>query len=159
MRTTRIAGWSLVLLLVARTIYAQPAPIAVHEHESGGVDVALMEAKRTSGNTITVTWEYRNKTKEKKQLTKERTGWMDPYRLSYGTYLADPPNKLKYPLLTDDERRPIAAKVGVANNFIYLKPEGKIVNWAKYPAPPAAVTKISVFIDGVQPFEDVTIAQ
>lgn len=159
MRASHGLRLSVALLVLAPAMCAQPAPIAVHEHGSGGVDVALMEVKRTSGNTITVTWEYRNKTKERKQLTKERTGWMDPYRLSYETYLADPPNKLKYPLLTDDERRPIAAKVGTPNTFIYLKPEGKIVNWAKYPAPPPTVTKITVFINDVQPFEDVAIVQ
>jgi hypothetical protein len=139
------------------TVCAQPAPIAVHPHEAGGVEVALMEVKRTSGNTITVTWEYRNKTKEPKQLTKERTGWYDPYRLSVGSYLADAPHKIKYELLKDDERRPIAAKVGTPNSFIMVKPMATISNWAKYPGPPAGVRQVTVIIDGVQPFEDVTI--
>jgi len=142
---------------LAPTTLAQPKPIAVHEHEAGDVDVALMEVKRTSGNTITVTWEYRNKSKQPRQLTKERTGWYDPYRLSAGSYLADAPNKMKYELLKDDERRPIAAKVGNPNQYITIKPLGKIVNWAKYPAPPPNVKTVTVIIEGVQPFEDVTI--
>jgi hypothetical protein len=148
---------STVFVLLAVVLLAQPKPIAVHEHEAGDVDVALMEVKRTSGNTITVTWEYRNKTKEPKRLTKERTGWYDPYRLSVGSYLADAPNKMKYELLKDDERRPIAAKVGNPNEYIVLKPMGKISNWAKYPGPPASVGKITIIIEGVQPFEDVPI--
>lgn len=148
---------SAAVAVLLKVAMAQPTPIAVHEHEAGGVDVALLEVKRTSGNTVTVTWEYRNKTKEAKQLTKERTGWYDPYRLSAGSYLADPPNKKKYELLTDNERRPIAARVGVPNQYITLKPMAKISNWAKYPGPPESVSKITVFIDGVQPFEDVTI--
>jgi len=48
-----------------------PAPvaaIAVQDHEVEGVEVALLEVKRASGNTVTIRWQYRNKTAEKKPL-------------------------------------------------------------------------------------------
>jgi hypothetical protein len=56
--------------------------LASAEHEAGGVKVELLEAKRDSPTVVTVRWRYRNETSEAKRLTNERTGWMDPYRLS-----------------------------------------------------------------------------
>ena len=38
---------------------AKAGEIAVQPHQVGGVDLALLEVKRTSGNTLTVKWEYR----------------------------------------------------------------------------------------------------
>ena len=104
---------------------ARAAEIAVEPHAVGGVDLALLEVKRTSGSTLTVKWEYRNKTNEKKRLTEERTGWIDPYRLSYQMYLLDVKNKIKYTVLQDDKRNPIAGKHGAPNKYIFIEPDRK----------------------------------
>ena len=47
---------------------SQPAAIATAEHEVGGVEVALMEVKRTSGDSVTIKFRYTNKTTDKKKL-------------------------------------------------------------------------------------------
>ena len=136
----------------------EPKPIAVHEHEVDGVDVALMDVRRTSSDTVTVKWEYRNKTKVSQALATKSTGWGDPYRLSWSTYLADEEGKVKFPLLRDSEGRPIAAVHGTPVHDITVGPQKTLRAWAKYLVP-ADVKKISVFLTGVEPFENVTIVE
>lgn len=65
----------------------EPAPIAVHEYQLEGVDLALMEVMRTAPGVVTVKWEYRNKTKEPQKLATVSHGWSDPYRLCWDSYL------------------------------------------------------------------------
>ena len=133
--------------------------LGTQEHEVGGVDVTLLEVKRSTGNDITVKWQYHNKTKQAKQLTKQRTGWIDPYRLSSDSYLADPDGRIKYPVLKDTDRRPIASRNGAPNQYITIGPNQTISVWARYGQVPENLTKISVFFDGVAPFEDVPISK
>jgi hypothetical protein len=62
------------------------------------VQATVLEAKRGDGNTVMVKWELENKTGEKKQMTGQRTGWYDPYRLTGGAYFLDLGNRTKYPV-------------------------------------------------------------
>jgi hypothetical protein len=133
--------------------------LGVQEHEVGDVDVLLLEVKRTSGDTLTVRWKYVNKSGERKQLTNQRTGWIDPYRLSYGAYILDAAHKMKYTLLTDPDKRPVAGRHGGQNSFIYLGPKKTLSTWAKFPAVPVGVDKVTIFIPGVPPFEDVPVSK
>lgn len=135
-----------------------PAPtgLGTQDHEISGVEVVLLEVKRTSGDSITVKWLYRNKTQQDKTLSTSSASWVDPYRLSYEAYLIDPVNKKKYLVLKDAEGKPIAARHGSSISV----PAGQLLNtWAKFPAPPADVTKISIYIPHVAPFEDIPISQ
>ena len=132
-------------------------PIAVHEHEAGGVDVALWEVKRTGPDVITVKWSYTNKTGQRKQLTAESTGWPDPYRLVFEGYLMDDDSRTKYPVMTDEKNNPVAPKHGGVNEYIYLGPHQTLKTWAKFAAPPAETKTISVYIPRVEPFENVPI--
>ena len=55
----------------------RPAPVAetdvlgVGVHEVTGVEVALTQVQRASGDTLTVRWSYRNRTQEAKPVTDE----------------------------------------------------------------------------------------
>ena len=148
---------------------AKPAPtdtkpsssegLATQEHEVGGVDVVLLEVKRTAGGTMTVRWKYINKTQEKKQLTNTRTGWIDPYRLSYGAYIIDNANKTKYNLVTDASKHPVAGTHGNQNSYIFLGPKQTLATWAKFPEVPADTEKVTVSIPGVPPFEEVPVSK
>lgn len=141
-------------------VMAQPQPgLATQEHEVGGVDVVLLEVKRASGDTLTVRWQLRNKTQENKELTKGTGSWSDAYRLSLDAYLIDPRNKKKYLVLKDEKGNPIAAKHEAKMKGIGLAPGQSLTTWAKFPAPPANVEKISVYLPGVQPFEDIPIGK
>lgn len=145
-------------LLTAASALAQKN-LGTQEHEVGGVDVTLLEVKRSTGSDVTVKWQYHNKSKETKQLTKQRTGWMDPYRLSSDSYLADPEGRVKYPVLKDSDRRPIASRNGSPNQYITIRPGQTISVWARYGQVRENLAKISFFLDGVAPFEDVPISK
>jgi hypothetical protein len=136
---------------------AKAGEIAVQAHQVGGVDLALLSVERTSGNILTVKWEYRNKTKEKKQLTDQRTGWIDPYRLSSDMYLLDNKHRVKYTVLVDETKHPVAGKHAGQNEYVFVGPKQTLTTWAKFQAPPADVDKLTISIPGVAPFEDVPI--
>ena len=133
--------------------------LGIHEHQVGGVDVVLLELKRTSGDIITARWEYRNNTEEKKQLTDQRSGWLDPYRLAANAYLLDNANRIKLAIMRDPTNHPVTSAVGRQNSYIFLKPKETMKVWAKFQAPDKYVKKVTVAIPGVEPFEDVPIGE
>jgi hypothetical protein len=143
----------------AQTAATQGPFAMVKDFETDGVTVQLLGVKRTSGNTVTVRWRYRNTTNERKQLTDQRTGWIDPYRLSVDAYLLDTANHTKYTVATDVGRTPIAARHGGQNSYIYIAPKQVLTTWAKFQAPPESVDKVTVSIPGVEPWEDVPISK
>lgn len=67
-------------------------------------------------------------------------------------YLLDLQNKKKYFILTDSEKQPLSSRGGKK-----LQAGAKISLWAKFPAPPASVTKITVEVPNTAPFEDLVI--
>ena len=69
-------------------------------------------------------------------------------------YYVDGKNKKKYLVVKDSEDN------AVASNLKYLEIEAGASRggWAKFPAPPAGVDKITVYLPGAPPFEGVTIA-
>jgi hypothetical protein len=130
----------------------------VQEHAVAGIEVALVEARRTSGDTVTVRWRYRNTTSEEKVLSEGGTAWSAVYRLTMDAYLIDAANKKKYLVITDAEKNPIASKHGDWQGVKLAG--GQTLNaWAKFPAPPAEVEKITVNIPDVPPFEDAPIVR
>jgi hypothetical protein len=155
-----LAALSLLTPRPAAALASEGAkkPLASAEHEAGGVTVELLEVKRTASDTVTVKWRYRNTTKEAKKLTKESTGWIDPYRLSSESYLLDEEKKLKFSVARDSDRRPVASRNGEPNSWITLKPGKTIETWAKYLVP-AGTTKVTVSIEGVPPFEGIAVSE
>ena len=134
------------------------AGIATNDHEISGVEVTLLELKRTSGDTITARWRYKNSNPKREELVKGYGG-NDPWKLALDSYLIDGVNKKKYLLLTDANNVPIAGKHGGAGESIFVGPGASLSTWAKYPAPPEHVKKITLYINGVAPFEDIPISQ
>jgi hypothetical protein len=136
---------------------ASPA-IGVNDYEVDGVEVALLSVKRISDGSLTVKWEYRNKTDEPKRLGESFTGMgsSEAYSLVWHAYLADARAKIKYPVAKDENSNPVGTKHG-AGKVVILGPKKTMGTWAKFISVPATVKKISVFIPGTQPFEDVPI--
>jgi hypothetical protein len=136
----------------------EPARVlASADHEVGGVKVELLEVKRDSPTVVTVRWRYRNETDEPKQLTKQRTGSIDAYRLSLNSYLLDQVKRVKYPLSRDTDREPVASRNGEPNRYIVIGPKATINVWAKYIVP-ESTKKVAVAVEGVSPFEDIEIS-
>jgi hypothetical protein len=151
-----IAG--LIVFAALANAQTDPKPIAIHEHEISGVDLVLIEVSRTGPETVTVKWEYRNKTKAPIPLATHSSGWSDPYRLSWDTYLTDEATNAKFPVLKDSDGHPIAAVHGKTFDKIVLGTVKPLKTWAKYNVP-ANVKKVTVVITGAEPFERVAIGE
>jgi hypothetical protein len=140
--------------------HAQPAAaLGVQEHEAGGIDVVLLEVKRTSGDTLTIKWQYNNKTNEKKKLDHGAQAGLDSYRFAGDAYYIDPGTGKKYTVLQDESRNPLGAKQVQFQFGITLTPKQVVPVWAKFQAPPAGVGKVTVYLPGAPPFEDVVVSQ
>ena len=128
-----------------------PAPeadaLSVGVHELTGVEVALTQVQRASGDTLTVRWSYRNRAQEAKPVTGEIGE----------TYLVDPVNRKKYLIVRDANDLPVGGQDGDPNRGGL--PAGQTLTaWAKFAAPAEEVEHISVYIPNVSPFEDIPIS-
>ena len=135
-------------------------PLATADYEVEGVEVALLSVKRVSDGTLTVKWEYRNKTDKPKELgaSFDGMGWSEPFSLVYHAYVVDARNRMKYPVLKDEKGNLVAAR-HAGRKVVVLGPKQTIGTWAKFAAPPADAKKISIFIQGTQPFEEIPISE
>ena|SRR5580765_4361143 len=113
----------------------------------------LLEVKRVSGGALTIRWRVVNQTGAPGGLTGE-AGKKIYYAFSWeNLYYIDPAENKKYQFLTD------AAGHRILDVYEgeYL-PGQQRVQWAKFPAPPAGSTKISIAIPKFAPFEDIPIS-
>lgn len=136
------------------------AILASGEHESG-VKVELLGVKRESPEAptvVTVRWRYRNDSSDSKQLTKQRTGGVDPYRLVVDTYLLDERNKVKFPVTRDVDNHPVGSRNGVPNQYITIRSKSTIEAWGKFFVP-EDVGRVTVAVDGVSPFSSIEITK
>lgn len=132
---------------------AGPSPaLASQESESPGVVVELTRLSRRSGEFVTLTFRYRN------------TG-LDPYRFPHqrlvrSAYFLDNANRRKYEVVRDQEQQPICSEIlGLASQTgDTIPPGGALTLWAKFPAPPADTTAVTVLVPFAPPFDDVAIA-
>ena len=120
--------------------------------EWSGVQTDLLEVRRMSDNTIRVRWRWRNTGDKEVALYAHDAADL----LRSETYLLDPANKKKLFVVTDGKGQPIGTDIG---NSFRMKPKDSYAAWAKFPAPPANVEKITVVIGKTPPFEDVAITK
>ncbi len=125
---------------------ATAQPIAVADHQETGVQVALLDVRRTSGDTVTVRLQLRN-TNDKAVINSDfsSSNFVD------GMYLIDGASKKKYLVVRDAENKP----VGFYGQSQTLPAKGILSVWARFPTP--ASDKIMVSVPGAAPFEDVPI--
>ncbi|MGB8475682.1 MAG: hypothetical protein WCE61_16500 [Candidatus Acidiferrum sp.] len=170
MKTTArvLLGAASALLLVAGSLAGggghqatdtAQKTLGVHAYEVDGVEVALSSVERTSGGTITVRWQYRNTTAEPKKLGESFTGMgsSEAYSLEWDAYVVDTGARVKYKVLKDTKGDPVAANHG-GRKVVVLPPKGTKTVWAKFLVP-VGVKQVTVFLPGVEPFEDVKIAE
>ena len=129
--------------------------LAVEPYELGGVEVALLRVRRSSGNTLNVYWMFTNRSSEDKLLVDCRASWYCQYKLAAGTYIIDSTNQKKHLVVTANDK-PV---VSTFKTPLTISPGSSINVWAKFPAPPADVKTVSVYIPGIVPIEDVEITE
>jgi len=132
--------------------------IANSDGEKQGAHIDITELKRTSGGTINLKFTISNSGSEKLNLYSQYLGDAnishDNYRDVSGIHLLDPVNKKKYFVVTDAERRCVCSK-----EIPDVAPGGKVNLWAKFPAPPPEVTKVTIEVPHFAPMDDVPISQ
>jgi hypothetical protein len=125
---------------------ATAQPIAVEDHQEAGVQVALLDVRRTSGDTVTVRLQLRNTTdKAVSNSDFSSSNFVD------AMYLIDGASKKKYMVVRDAENKP----VGFYGQSQTIPAKGTLSVWARFPTPASA--KIMVSVPGAAPFEDVPI--
>ena len=138
---------ALILLAAARAEAAD----ATADAETPGIRLEVTELKRDSGGTLTLRMVMINE-------TDQPFGSACDFReegLSCATisavHLIDTANKKKYMVVRDDQ------KMCLCSGFDSLKANSRLNLWAKLPAPPETVEKISVIFPKFMPMDDVPI--
>jgi hypothetical protein len=136
---------------------AAPGGIASADGETSGVKVVVQELKRTSGGTVSLKFTITNGS-EKSVGSGYEFADKDHEVIDHGSVggvqLIDEAGKKKYFVVRDTEGKCVCSqkikdvKPGETENF-----------WARFPAPPDNVAKITVIVPHFQPMDDVPIGR
>jgi hypothetical protein len=149
---------ALVFVLATSSANAISPCCGVHDYEVDGVKVALMSVQRDNPNEITVRWQLRNTTAAPVTVGESfgGSGSSEAYSLVWESYVLDPVGRVKYPILKDDSGTPVAARHG-GSKAVTLVGNKTLSLWAKFEVP-AQAAKLSVYLPGTEPFENVAVA-
>jgi hypothetical protein len=142
----------------ATTASAAPVAgaIASTDGENPAMHIDVTELKRASGGTVNLKFTLSNNSSQRFQmyrfLTDGRTS-RDDDDIS-GITLVDPVNKKKYFVVLDTENTCLCSR-----KVDHIDGNSKLNLWAKYPAPPPDVQKVSIEFPHFQPVDDVPISQ
>jgi hypothetical protein len=131
--------------------------IASADGEKPGTRVDVMELKRGSGGTVTLKMAFVN---DSEHAMGFGYNFADPdheiadHGSIGGVQLVDPVGKKKYFVARDSE-----GKCVCSTKVPDVAPHSRVSLWAKFPAPPDDVQKISIVIPHFQPLDDVTISR
>lgn len=139
-----------VLAVLAALVWlgtsASAAPLQSQDTNVGGVVMEVSEVKRKEG-VLTIKIKLVNTSDAEAEL---RLPWGSS---DYDQFYVTAKDK-KYLVLRDSEKTPVAA--APKGNFKLAK-GASFSWWAKYPAPPADVTKLDFYTPDAPPFEDLPI--
>lgn len=138
-----------------------PAPsagvLATTEGEVPGITAEVRELERGSGGTVTLKFSMINQSDGRLEFG---YGFVDPahgnkdYGSIAGVHLVDAAAKKKYFVIRDTDDNCLCS-VGLKN----VEPNSRINLWAKFPAPPEGVDRISIVIPHFAPADDVLISR
>lgn len=120
--------------------------------EWDGVSVELTSVTRGDGDTITIKFKYTNSGSKAANITS--LGQFSHDNIATHVYYVDGKNKKKYLVVKDSEGNAVASTL----RYLVIEAGASRGGWAKFPAPPTGVDKITVYLPGAPPFEGVTIA-
>lgn len=134
-----------------------PAVLASADGEKSGVRVEVTELKRSSGDTVNLKFVLINDSDEQFAFYGHYLGdsaVRSDHKSVGGVHLVDPAGKKKYLVVRDAEEKCVCS-----TDLADAKPKTRVNLWAKFPAPPAGVQKISIVIPHFSPMDDVPISQ
>jgi hypothetical protein len=137
-------------VLMAQQHPGPAAALSAADGEQPDQRVEVTELKRTSGGTVNLKFVMIN------DSNKDISFWQNfgGGNTISGVTLVDEKNKKKYFVVQDSERNCLCS-----SGLDRVKPKSRINLWAKFPAPPEDVEKISVSIPHFQPMDDVPISR
>ena len=133
--------------LVGASAFAVSAQELVGEGERSGNKIVVRDLKRDEGGTVTLRFRMINDNDKPEGIYQLLGGYLDGR-----VHLIDAANKKKYLVVKDASGKCECTEIKgqVA--------KGNPVNlWAKFPAPPESVQKITVVVSGFEPVESVPI--
>ena len=149
-------GYALACFLISTLPAAAAGPIATTEGEQPGHKIEVTELKR-SGDVLTLKLRLVNEGDKKFDFGYDfgdsAVGAGD-YNSIGGVHLIDEKNKKKYFVIRDEKRVCVCSR-GLKG--VDAKASANL--WARFPAPPEGVEKISVIIPKFLPLDDVPISK
>ena len=133
------------------------AVLASADGEKSGVRVEVTELKRSSGDTVNLKFVLVNDANEKFQFWGHYLGdaaIRSDHKSVGGVHLVDPAGKKKYMVVRDAEEKCVCS-----TDVQDAEPKTRVNLWAKFPAPPTDVQKVSIVIPHFSPMDDVPISQ
>ena len=145
-----------MFFLLNGTLWAQK-PLGVADGETPGVRVEVTELKRVSGGMLNLKFVMINDSDQKVGFgysfaDRDHEG-IDISSIG-GVHLIDAVGKKKYFVVRDAEKKCVCSQ-----KLKDLQPKSRLNLWAKFPAPPEDVQKITVVIPHFQPIDDVPISR
>ena len=136
---------------------APSAVLATADGEAPGLRVEVMELKRVSGGTVNLKFVMINdsgKSVDFGYSFVDRSHDVVDFKSIGGVHLIDAAGKKKYFVVRDSGKKCVCSQ-----NLKDLQPKSRMNLWAKFPAPPENVEKISVVIPHFMPMDDVPISR
>lgn len=138
------------LALGAGLAWPQGAPLQTQDTNTAGVVAELTECKRSEG-VLDIRLRLRN-------TSDAEVGFNVVGSRNYDSFYVVAAGK-KHFVLRDSEKTPLAPAPDFGGSVhVELQKGGSYLWWAKYPAPPPAVKKITYVTPLGAPFEDVPIS-
>jgi hypothetical protein len=130
--------------------------LATGDGEKPGVRIEVQELKRTSGDTLSLKFALINDSTESFDFGYAliEQGKTDDYNSISGVNLIEGVGKKKYFVVRDTEGACLCSR-GLSR----VTSKSRVNLWAKFPAPPADVSMITVIVPHFTPMEDVSISQ
>jgi hypothetical protein len=130
---------------------AGSAPLATADGEVPGTQVQVTKLKRT-GDSVLLQFTIFNNSDADVGLTNLSTPI--EYKAADAVYLADLAGKKKYEVVRDTDKKCLCSK-----GLEKVQAKSSVNLWAKFPAPPDSVQKLSVVIPHYMPIDDVPVSQ
>jgi hypothetical protein len=131
--------------------------LAAAEGETAGLRLEVTEFKRASGGTVNLKLAMFNDSDKPHSFSYDygdgSMGAMD-YNAIGGVHLIDPVGKKKYLVARDAENKCVCSR-----GLPAVPARGRVNLWAKFPAPPDEVEKLSIVVPHFPPLDDVPLGR
>jgi hypothetical protein len=127
------------------------APLATADGEVPGTQVQVTKLKRT-GDSVLLQFTIFNNSDADVGLTNLSSP--AEYKAVDAVYLADLAGKKKYEVVRDTDKKCLCSK-----GLEKVQAKSSVNLWAKFPAPPDSVQKLSVVVPHYMPLDDVPVSQ